>query len=187
LPVEVWVDPGWAHAYAVLAVQYHGDEVWVIDEVYERGMSSQQMILEMRLRPWGAGVRSGVSDVAANQHAATDGKSVAEVWRSNGVNLRSQPVGVRDGIDRTKTFLFDPLSKRPRIYFDLRCTGTIKEPGQYKYPLNTAGDARSDVPIDMYNDALKAVAYGLIDKYGPCGKTPPPPPSVQPGAAWLGR
>lgn len=187
LPVEVWVDPGWAHAYAVLAVQYHGDEVWVIDEVYERGLSSQQIILAMRTRLWGAGVRSGVIDVAGNQHANTDGKSAQEVWLANGIALRSQPVGVRDGIDRTKTFLCDPLTKRPRILFDPRCKGTIREFAQYKYPLNTAGDARSDVPIDMYNDGLKALAYGLVDKYGVCGKAPLPKPATQPGAAWLMR
>ena len=185
LPVEVWVDPGWATAYAVLAVQFHGDEVHVIDEIYVQSMTHQEVIYEMRQRPWGSGVRGGVIDFAGRQHQAD--RSAEEVWRASGVMLRSQPVTIEAGIDRVKTFLKDPLSGKPRLLIDPKCKGFIKEFGQYRYRENSEGLAVSDKPIDLANHACKCAGYGLIDRYGVIGKTPPPPPSVQPGAAWLSR
>ena len=37
-PVQIWMDPGYAGAYAVMAVQEINGQFWVIDEIYEHGL-----------------------------------------------------------------------------------------------------------------------------------------------------
>lgn len=184
LPVEVWIDPGWATAYAVLAVQYHGDEVHVIDEVYVQSMTHADVIYEMKKRPWGSAVKAGVIDHAGTQHQAD--RSAVEVWREVAkVHLRSQPVSIEAGIDRLKTFLRDPLLKAPRILFDPRCKATVKEFSLYRYREDSEHRPASDKPLDRDNHALKAIGYGLIDHYGAVARSPLPKPHTQPGASWL--
>jgi hypothetical protein len=170
LPVEVWVDPGWATAYAVLAVQFQGDDVYVIGEVYEQNMSHEEVIGELRRRPYGPNVQKGVIDFAGRQHQAD--RSAVDVWRAAGITLRSQPVSIEAGIDRVKTFLREPRTHRPRIAIDPSCKNFCREFGLYRYRVNAEMKPVSDTPLDIDNHALKACAYGLIDRFGFVDRAP---------------
>ena len=162
LPVTVWVDPGYfPSAYAVLAVQFHGAEVWQIDEIYLNHHTHEQVIALARRREWWPNVERSVIDFAGRQHHAQ--KSAAEIWLAEtGIRPRSQPVGVLDGISRHRSF----LEPTPRLFHDPRCTGTLSEYKQYKRRTDRDGNPTSDEPIDADNHTMKAIAYGLVDKFG---------------------
>jgi len=73
--ITLAIDPGWEHAYAVLAIARFDDMVFVIDELYLQGTVAEDVIYECKQREWWPrvrGVASGptysVIDVAANQH-----------------------------------------------------------------------------------------------------------------------
>ena len=78
LPVQIWMDPGYAGAYAIEVIQIVDDKVLVVDEVYERGLITEEMIDICKSRPWWKDVREGVIDVAGYQHQAM--AAPAEIW-----------------------------------------------------------------------------------------------------------
>lgn len=168
LPVELAIDPGFAGAYAVVAVQQRGPLVYAIDEVYAKQQVAEQVIQTCKARPWWAKVAGGVIDVAGRQHHAQ--KSQVEIWRElAGLYLRAQPVPIVDGIARLRTFLVDPASAdgRPRLLFAPGLKETLGEFGKYRYPKDAESRPVSEEPIDRDNHAIKALCYWLYDKYGP--------------------
>ncbi len=167
--VEIAVDPGYAGAYAVLAVAAVGDGVVVLDELYLRQAVAATVIAEFRRRPWWALVTGGVIDVVGRQHHGA--ASQIEIWQAlSGLRLRSRPVPVRDGIDRLRTFLRDPTSGTPRLSIDPRCRALLREFGLYRYHEVVEGRPISEEPIDRDNHAIKALAYWLYDRYGPVAR-----------------
>lgn len=166
LPVSIWIDPGYyPSAYTVLAVQFHADEVWLIDEIYLNFHTHEQVIEIARSREWWASVNQAVIDFAGRQHHAE--QSAEEVWRAlAGIHPFSQQVGVLDGIARHRTFLHD-AGQGPRLYHDSeRCPNTLAEYRQYKRPTDRDGNATGDIPVDKHNHAMKAIAYGLVWHFG---------------------
>lgn len=175
--VHLWVDPGFASAYAVEVAQIKGEHVYIIDEIFERGKTTSDIIKICKQRPWWDRVLDGAIDVAARQHQAMP--AVSEVWvQEAGVPLRSQRVEIRDGIERVKNMLIvNPLDGLPRLHINSRCQGLISEMGGcpnpidgqsrvYTWKLDRDGNLMSDLPEDKNNHACKALAYGLIDSLG---------------------
>jgi hypothetical protein len=169
-PVHIWIDPGYfPSAYVVLAVQFHSREAWLIDEIYLNHHTHEQVIAQAKARPWWGNVARAVIDFAGRQHHAE--KSAVEIWQANaGIRPNSQPVGIKDGISRHRTFLQGELrpdgSKAPRLYHDPGLRGTLEEYKQYKRPTDRDGNPTGDMPRDEHNHAMKAIAYGLVDQYG---------------------
>ena len=170
-PVELAIDPGYAGAYAVLAIEQRGAEVAVIDEVYVRRTVAGDVIAACRQRPWWPRVRGGVIDVAGRQHHAAP--SQIEVWASQaGVRLRSHTVPLRSGIDRFRTFLRDPGSGSARLTVAPECRNLIEEFGLYRYHEDSDRDPISEIPIDRDNHAIKALTYWLFDRFGAIERPP---------------
>ena len=175
--VELWVDPGFAHAYAVEAVQRRGDDVYVIDEIYEKGLVTSDIITIAKQKPWWGRVIGGAVDVAATQHQAMP--AVVEVWvKESGVPLRSQRIRIQDGVERMKSVLkVNPITGSPQLHINTKCRGLISELGGcpspidgqtrvYQWKTDREGNIIGDVPDDKNNDACKAVRYGLVDMLG---------------------
>lgn len=87
-PVYLWSDPGTAHGYAVLAVQFDGQRAnphstgnvaWVIDAVYRWNQTAEMVIAECASRPWAPNVAQAVMDFAARQRRA-EGPPIIEQW-----------------------------------------------------------------------------------------------------------
>ena len=170
-PVELAIDPGYAGAYAVLAIEQRGPRVAVIDEVYLRRIVAGDVIVACRQRPWWPRVRGGVIDVAGRQHHAAP--SQIEVWASLArLRLRSHRVSLHDGIDRLRTFLRDPVSGSPRLAIAPRCRSLIWEFGRYRYHDDSGLHTVSEDPIDRDNHALKALCYWLFDRFGAIERPP---------------
>lgn len=169
--VELAIDPGYAGAYAVLAIEQRGPDVAVIDEVYLRRRVAGDVIAACRERPWWPRVRGGVIDVAGRQHHAAP--SQIEIWASlGGIRLRSHRVPLRSGIDRLRTFLRDPASGKARLTVAPECRNLIEEFGMYRYHEASELEPVSEIPIDRDNHAIKALIYWLFDRFGAIERPP---------------
>lgn len=165
--LEVWCDPGYAGGYAVLFVSLQGGLVFVVDEIFAKGKTGEQVIIEAQAkRDLWQRVTGGVMDVAGSQHHAM--RSQWELWQSlTGINLTMNPVPIADGIGRHRTFLNDPFTQQPRIFFDPKCKNAIWEHSEgYRYPDARPNRDARELPIDANNHAAKAIAYGLVARFG---------------------
>lgn len=176
-PVYLWVDPGYDGAYAVEVVQIFGEAVHVVEEIYETGLVTEQIIQVCQQRPWWRLVAGGAVDIAARQHQAMP--AVAEVWREKGeLHLNSQTIEQAAGRERLHTFLtVNPIDHQPRLFVDPKCVGILSEFGvcpnpftgeasPYKWKENRVGAIVGQQPEDKNNHGIKAVIYGLIDRFG---------------------
>ena len=165
LPVELAIDPGYAGAYAVLVVQWAGpSDVLVIDEFYQQYATWDQAVEWMRGLPYGDKISTGVADVAIRQHHGD--RSQYEQWRSRGVELKSGPVSIEDGISRMRDFLRSPFTGTPRLAIDPKCKGLLMEFGHEMYRADQDGQPLKEDPIDRYNHSRKALSYWLVWRFG---------------------
>jgi hypothetical protein len=176
-PVHLWMDPGYAGAYAVIAAQVRGEQICVIDEIYEQGLVTDDIIAIAQTRDWWRDVHFGVIDIAGTQHQAM--AAPAEVWlERTGLYLSSQKIRINEGTERLKGWLkIDPKTHAPRIVFNPKCHGILSEFGSapnpfdgqtkaYRWKTDREGNLVGDIPEDKYNHSVKAVIYGLIDRFG---------------------
>ena len=85
--VELAIDPGYAGAYAVLALQWEPGLVRVVDELYVTQQVAATVIRECRSRKWWDRVTGGVIDIAGRQHHAMP--SQVEIWQAEaGIHLK---------------------------------------------------------------------------------------------------
>ncbi len=179
-PCYLWVDPGYSHYYSVLVAQKKEDEIYIVDEIYEHGLVTSQMVVATKQRTWWPKGVGGAIDIAGTQHQAMP--AVAEIWlTAAGLNLTSQKVLITDGIERVKSCLMvNPLTNRPKLFVNTHCRGLISEMGGctnphsdrqevYKWKTDKDGNTIGDIPEDKNNDACKALCYGLIDLLGYTG------------------
>ncbi len=176
-PLFLWIDPGYAGAYAVEVSQVVGDTICVVDEVYEQGLVTEQIIDICMQKRWWPKVSGGVVDMAARQHQAMP--AVAEVWASKAkLRLVSKAVPEDAGRERLHTFLtVNPIEHEPHFFVDPKCTGLLSEFGvcpnpftneaePYRWKEDRTGKVVGKVPDDKNNHAIKAVTYGVVDKFG---------------------
>lgn len=170
LPVYLWIDPGFYPAsYVILAVQEHPrgtamglepkqeSEMWVIDEIYESQRTTKQMIALAKAKPWWKNVDSGAIDIAARQTDNQTGKSEIEVWlEESGKPLVSNFVPVMDGLKTHRQWLADG-----KLFYDTEKTPNTQAEHRL-YRMN----ANRELPVDRDNHACKAIAYGLVSKFG---------------------
>ena len=187
-PVEVWVDPGYSGSkYSVNFVQFHPRaytrkfhpalpdaslmDVWVIGDLYLDHAVHEEVIQQCQLLPWWSHVTGGVGDVVMKTHPMAD-RAPIDVWSAKAnIFLRGQLVGIADGIDRHHTFLKDPSTGSPRLFYNPNCQG-VREYGRWR---------RKEVGENIYGepeikncDCMKAVHYGLIDHFGRVERMFPP-------------
>ena len=176
-PVHLWMDPGYAGGYAVEVVQVKGEQLCVIDEIYEQGLVTDDIIDIAKSKEWWPDVKFGVIDIAGTQHQAM--AAPTEVWlKQTGLFLSSQKVRINEGTERLKGWLkINPKTHAPRIVFSPKCHGILSEFGMapnpfdgqtkaYRWKTDREGNIVGDVPEDKYNHGIKAVIYGLIDRFG---------------------
>lgn len=178
LPVELCIDPA-HHTYAVLFVQYDGLVCNVLDRIYAKRTIAQYVIPEAqgnRLWKYIDPSSAGVIDIAGTQHQAN--KSQVELWKEiAGVTLVSKKFGLDDTIN-TLNYRFSSNNSlhRPLVYFndhfgaDVAPNGiamdVLGEPLSWKWPADRPNTNKHIKPIDHNNDAMKALAYGLMHRYG---------------------
>ena len=172
LDVELAIDPGRAGAYAVEVVQWRGDTVYIIDEVYKRGLITNDIIEICQLELWWKNVRRGAIDVAAKAQITSGEQPDSQIWLGKArLGLRMNRIEEEPGIDRLRTFMKPhPVTKKPQLFINYICRGIISELGGGKSPVDGGGawlrDKNTLKPIPRNNHALKAMIYLLIDRFG---------------------
>ena len=175
-PVHVWIDPGYAGAYAVCAIQIINDQVRVFDEVYEQNLITEEIINIVQNKPWYKDLRYGVIDIAGYQHQAMS--APAEVWLdSTGLYLDSEKIQINDGTERLKSTLKLTGKGEPKLIISPVCKGLLSEFGAtanpfdgqtkvYQWKVDRDGNIVGNQPQDKYNHGIKALIYGLINHFG---------------------
>lgn len=178
LPIELAVDPA-THTYAVLAVQWDGPKVRVIDEIYLHDTIAQNVIPEVMARPWWKHLKPncGVMDNAGKQRHGN--QSNLDIWRDMaGKTFRTNYIFIDESINTVRLRLEKTDDDgQPLLQFDYRlnsskgiggkANGILAEMLLYRYRTQKEGSSVSRVPIDANNDSCKALGYWLFDKYGP--------------------
>lgn len=175
--VYLWIDPGYAGAYAVEAIQVIDGQTRVFDEIYQQGLTTDDIIEVVQNRPWFQKVIGGVIDIAGYQHQAL--AAPAEIWLAKaGVYLNAEKIRIADGTDRMKFHLKpDPITGQPKLVFNPVCRGILSEFGYcsspfdgqthaYRWKMDNEGNIIGQTPRDEYNHGIKAVIYGLIHHFG---------------------
>jgi len=169
LPVYISVDPGYAGAHAVEAIQLWDDKVVLIDEIYLQNVTTKEMIIVAKQKPWWGNVDGGTIDIAGKQHQAME--APVEVWLNEAhIHLKSQKVSEEAGLDVLRSFMkVNPVDGQPRILVNPRCKGFISECGGCQNPVGGGMWMRNKNTgklIDQDNHAAKAVIYYLVNTFG---------------------
>ena len=181
--VEIALDPGYSGSvYACEVLQVVGDSVDVIDEVYVRHCTTEDIIRALYHKPYFGNITAGACDVAGTQHQGTS--SVVEIVARPidvenggglGIWLANQKVPVNEGIERLRMFFHvDPVNNKPKVRIAPHCRGLISELGGCKGPFEDSGpwlnkiDSQGHLmgPMDRCNHATKALIYWIVNKYG---------------------
>lgn len=176
-PVELWIDPGYAGAYAVEVVQMLNDTVRVVDEIYEQELVTEQVVDVCMQKPWWKLVNRAVIDIYAMQHHAMP--AIAEIWlKKAGLAPVARKIEEAAGRERLHTFLtVNPIDHEPRFFVDPKCKGILSEFGvcpnpftdeaaPYRWKEDREGQTVGQHPDDKNNHAIKACIYGLVNKFG---------------------
>ena len=171
-PVYLWMDPGYAGAYAVEVIQEINGQICVIDEIYEQGLITKEIIDIAKTRPWWQDVKDGVIDVAGYQHQAMS--APAEIWlEETGLYLSAQKIRINEGTERLKSFLkTNPEVNAPKLVINQNCSGVLSEFGAvpnpfdgqtrvYRWKMDRDGNIVGEQPEDKHNHGIKALVYGL--------------------------
>lgn len=150
-------DFGFNHANVLLSVGIKDGDIYVLDELYVRGMTTDQIIekadrFDKNVRMW--------CDCAEPDRIT--------MWRRAGWNA----AGVRK---RPVAFCNDWLKAR-KIFIHPHCAGTIDEISSWRYQRDKNGDV-TDMPVPYHDDAMAALRYAVCEFMGK-GTKPAPAPTI---------
>lgn len=179
-PVQLWEDPGYGDesAHAILAVQIVEGQVRIIDEIYERGITTEDIIKDMvQRRAWYGDFELLVDDpYYSTQHHSTT--STREIWRKlTGRLAKNKREPLRPRLERIHTFLTPTAMGAPKLIVNPKCKGLLSELGIvanpfdqqihfYKRRVDRDGSPLGDEPEDKWNHSLEALGRGLVHNFG---------------------
>lgn len=143
--VSVGVDFGFNHPSAVLVIGYKDGKIHVLDEIYERELTNENLIEKTKALIAGRKVNI-IADCA----------EPARIEEFNRKGLRTiksikGPSSVRDGIE---------YLRRHEIISHPDCVNTIGEMQGWKYREDRMGNVL-DEPVPFKDDAMAALRYGV--------------------------
>ena len=173
--VDLTVDAGYADTYVVLVLRTEGGRVDVCDEVCMTGHTDLDVINLCREKFWWKNVKTVVVGHEGKQHSHTSGKSTRDIWSESIGTVEGDPEAnvvvfdagrVLDGIMRVRTFLKDPSSGEPRIFFGTNCPYTHSEFTKYSRRTDVRGNVISEQPVDRDNHAMDCIRNYLVYRFG---------------------
>lgn len=171
LPVYLFADPG-SHVYAVLFVQFAGEQVRVVDEVYMPAQAHQDVVQACMMKRAWAGVKASgkhVMDVAGTQVHSGAPTPVKAWYNATGLNFFTKKRTVDEEVERLRSALgVNPVTQSPYLLIHPRCKGLIAEMGGGASPVMGGGRwiMVGGKPAAKHDHACKALAYGLLAHIG---------------------
>ncbi len=176
LPVHIAIDPG-HRIYCLLFVQFVGNEIWVLDELYVPQASHEAVIQQATTNKLWQFIDPSdvhVMDVAGKQsHGGRKNAHPIEAWfEDTGIRFKAKKWDVRDQLDRLRTVLMPQgPGERPYLQIHPRCKGLIAEAGGGPSPVENGGRWRlinglPDTSQKAFDHAWKALSYLLLTIMG---------------------
>lgn len=139
-------DFGFNHANAILILGIKDDQLSILDEIYEFEKESNE-IIDLAKR----------KNLPTNRDIWCDSAEPDRIkmWRKAG--YYAKPVSKEQNSIQAQ---IDWLKGR-RIYVHPHCANTIKELQQWKWKYDDIRDIQLDVPVDVFDDAMAALRYGV--------------------------
>lgn len=177
-PIQLGIDPGYfPSVYSVLVVQFIGDQIFVVDEIYEQHLTTEQICLILKQKSYYQKITGGAIDIGAKQHHGQ--KPVYDIWvEQTGLRLDTRRIKpIRDGVNRLRTFFIpNPITVESPIHIDHKCRGLISElggcsspvegKGSWKMKMDKRGNILSEEPDEKNCDSAKALIYIVVSRFG---------------------
>jgi phage terminase large subunit len=138
------LDFGFNHPSAFIKVGFKDDELYVFDELYEKGLTNAELIDEV------------AKYTNKKKMIIADSAEPARIkeFRQAGFNCQASVKGkgsVKDGID---------WLKRKKIHISKQCPNLLAEMQQYSYKEDKDGNVQ-DEPVEFKDDAIAALRYAI--------------------------
>lgn len=165
-PVYAACDYGFTNPFVWLLIQVDPwGGVWVLDEMYERGLTIDEAageIVRRGMRP--QSLREFFPDPASpGDTRALEKRLKIKSKRGTGGELKTRLRMIRSALKQRNTHLHpDHPDRQPKLYVNRRCSEIIREFGAYRYP-HTAQEAAergkepTELPMKKDDHALEAL------------------------------
>ncbi len=138
------LDFGFNHPSALIRVGMKDDELYVFDELYEKGLTNAELIQEV----------GRMIDKRSQLIADSAEPARIKEFQQSGFRISGSVKGkgsVKDGID---------WLKRHKIHISKKCPNLLAEIQQYSYKEDKDGNVL-DEPIEFKDDAIAALRYAI--------------------------
>lgn len=172
------VDYGFTNPFVWLLIQENPFDgtVHVLDEVYETGLSiddAARHIMDRGLRP-GNMLTFYPDPASPSDTLALERHLRLKASGGTGGELNIRLRYIREALKDMNTHLEDgdPL-RHPKLLIDRKCTNTIREMNDYRYPETSSEQKRNpkDMPLDKDNHCPEALGRFYRGRYGDPGAT----------------
>lgn len=169
-------NPGW-ETYAAVDYGFTNPSVWlllqvgpfqeinVLDEVYEEGLTAEEFALEIRRRGLNPeGLRIFYPDPASpGDSRILEGKLKIRASKGTGGEIKDRVNLIRMALKKSriagdKTQLGESDEFRPQLMFDRKCVRTLADMDAYRYP--DRSDEKKEYSIDRYENPMKKDDHG---------------------------
>jgi phage terminase large subunit len=144
--ITIGLDFGFTHPSACLVIGKKGEEVYVLHEIYCKGLTNTELMQKIVTASWYARDIQIIADGAEPDRI--------KEMKQSGMNVKAankSKGSVKDSID---------WLRRYRIVIHPDCTNTIKEISEWKYQSDRDGTIREE-PVNFQDDAMSALRYGI--------------------------
>lgn len=147
--VAIGQDFGYNHANAILLIGIKDEDLYVINELYEFGKDTQELI----------SLAEDKFPKTTTMWCDSAEPDRIQMWGRAGYVARPVSKETIRG-KKYQAVQVDWLKQR-RIYIDPSCTNTIKEISQWKWKRDQASGEYLDEPVAFFDDAMAALRYGV--------------------------
>lgn len=155
------VDFGWNNPACFLLIGWYDDEAYVIDEVYQSEMTSEEFISKVKLMLFEHDL--DIEDLDKVYADSASPEHIAEFY-DNGFDIVGANKDVNGGIDTVKM---------TKLHVARRCSNTLEELSSYKWQKDMHGNVL-DKPVKVNDHAMDALRYCV---YGVRGRLSPDKPA----------
>ena len=174
-PLYLFEDPGYGanSAHALEVVQYAGRQAQVVDEIYLRGATTDEIIDVAEEREWWANPNITLVSDPNYKDVHHSQPAVSDTWiKRRSLYAHGKKINILPGIlVFRKALLFDAETGAPNLVIAPHCHGILSELGYGPNPFDglmrpymystAGGEVLRNKPVDAHNHAVKAMIYGF--------------------------
>jgi hypothetical protein len=165
------VDYGWTNPFVWLLIQVDPwDNVYVLDEYYERGKTIDEIAHEVKQRGLcPPDLRTFYPDPASPGDSAVLAKMLnINVAGGTGGEIRDRLNLIRKWLRVEKLYLPEGhLERRPKLLIDHKCVNMVREMQDYRYPENKSEIANDrEQPMKKDDHTPEAIGRFFISHFG---------------------